>query len=135
MSKSDESGRGIIFLGDNPKEAAKKIMSATTDSEGVIHLDPVKQPGIANLLQILALLEQKDLQEVAKGWEGKTSYGEFKQAVAGQVEHFLSDFQTKLSQVDVAAVDAKLEDSEGKMRNVANETLLRAQQAVGLRRI
>lgn len=135
MSKSDDSGRGIVFLGDSPEEAAKKVMSATTDSEGVIHLDPAKQPGIANLLQILALLEQKDLQEVAKTWEGKTSYGDFKKAVAEQIKSFLTDFQTKLAQVDIAAIGQKLEDSEAKMNDVANETLLRAQQAVGLRRL
>jgi tryptophanyl-tRNA synthetase len=133
MSKSDESGKGIIFLGDNPDEAAKKVMSATTDSEGVIHLDQAKQPGIANLLQILALLEQKELSEVAKAWEGKTSYGEFKQAVAAHIRSFLTDFQTKLVQVDAKAVAAKLLESETEMRGVANETLLRAQKAVGLR--
>lgn len=135
MSKSDESGKGIIFLGDAPSEAAKKIMGATTDSEGVIHLDQAKQPGIANLLQILALLQQKDLSEVAGVWERKTSYGEFKKAVSNAVETFLTDFQAKLSAVDVAAIDAKLEDSEEKMRDTANETLLRAQKAVGLRRL
>jgi tryptophanyl-tRNA synthetase len=31
MSKSDESGRGVIFLTDTPEAARKKIMSATTD--------------------------------------------------------------------------------------------------------
>lgn len=55
MSKSDESGRGIIFLGDDPDDAAKKIMSATTDSFGNIHFDFEKQPGVSNLLQIQAL--------------------------------------------------------------------------------
>ena len=133
MSKSDESGKGIIFLGDDPKGAAQKIMSATTDSEGIIHLDQTKQPGIANLLQILALLSQKDITEVAQAWDGKTSYGEFKKAVADQVENFLSEFQSKLSAVDQATIDAKLSDSEEKMNTTANETLLRAQKAVGLR--
>src|SRR5262249_38079579 len=85
MSKSDESGRGIIFLGDNPDEAATKIMGATTDSVGAIHLDRAGQPGIANLLQILALLEQKSLEEVAQIYEGKTSYGELKQALADKM--------------------------------------------------
>jgi tryptophanyl-tRNA synthetase len=133
MSKSDESGKGIIFLGDKPEEAAKKIMSAATDSEGVIHLDQVKQPGIANLLQILSLLQQKDLPGVAQTWEGKTSYGEFKKTVAEEVQTFLSSFQAKLGQVDATALEQKLEDSEAKMREVSNETLLRAQKAVGLR--
>ena len=32
MSKSDESGRGVIFLSDSPDTARKKVMSAETDS-------------------------------------------------------------------------------------------------------
>jgi tryptophanyl-tRNA synthetase len=133
MSKSDESGKGIIFLGDSPEEAAKKVMSATTDSIGVIQLELATQPGIANLLQILALLQKRDLREVAATWNGKTSYGEFKQVVAQEVKTFLSDFQSKLARVDISAIDHKLEDSEAKMQVVSNETLLRAQKAVGLR--
>lgn len=135
MSKSDDSGRGIIFLGDEPEDAAKKVMGATTDSEGVIHYDPARQPGIANLLQISALLEQSDIQAIAHVWEGKTSYGELKKVVAEQVKVFLIAFQAKLAQVDSGAINRKLEDSETKMNVIAGETLLRAQQAVGLRKI
>ena len=54
MSKSDDTGKGVIFLTDDPAEAAKKIMSATTDDKSV-NYDPKEQPGISNLLQILAL--------------------------------------------------------------------------------
>src|SRR5690606_20583821 len=36
MSKSDESGKGVIFLNDTPEAARKKIMSAATDSFGDI---------------------------------------------------------------------------------------------------
>lgn len=133
MSKSDESGKGVIFLGDDPETAAKKIMSATTDSVGAVHLDRDKQPGISNLLQILALLEQKPLDDVAKAYEGKTSYGELKTAVAEQVKAFLTDFQKRLSEVDEQALQAKLEASETTMRDVANKALAKVQRAVGLR--
>jgi tryptophanyl-tRNA synthetase len=133
MSKSDESSRGIIFLGDAPDDAAKKVMSATTDSEASIHLDWAKQPGVSNLLQIVALLDQQDVAEVAKQWEGKSSYGELKQAVAERMRRFLTEFQAKLSGVDETALATKLEDSEVAMRDMANMTLRKAQQAVGLR--
>ena len=133
MSKSDESGKGVIFLGDNPEEAMKKVMGATTDSIGSIHFDWDKQPGISNLLQIQALLTQKALEETTKEWEGKTSYGELKKAVGENIKTLLTDFQTRLSQVDEAALQAKLEASETAMREVANNTLLKVQRAVGLR--
>lgn len=133
MSKSDESARGIIFLGDNPEDAAKKIMGATTDSIGKIHLDRDKQPGISNLLQILALLRETSLEEVAKDYEGKTSYGELKADVAGRVKQFLESFQERLAHVDETALQAKLEQSEAAMNDTANATLANVQRAVGLR--
>jgi tryptophanyl-tRNA synthetase len=133
MSKSDENGKGVIFLGDRPAEAAKKIMSATTDDKAEIHLDRANQPGIANLLEILALLRGKNLQETANEFEGQTRYGDFKQIVATEVQTFLTDFQMRLAAVDSKQVLAKLEQSEQALTTTANATLLRAQQAVGLR--
>jgi len=133
MSKSDDTGKGCIFLGDSPEEAAKKVMSATTDSVGAIHLDYDNQPGIANLLQILALLTGRSLKDVAAEHEGQERYGDFKKEVAEAVRAFLTDFQAKLANVDDAALIAAVETSEASMRETANETLLRVQKAVGLR--
>ena len=133
MSKSDDTGKGVIFLGDNPDAAAKKIMAATTDSIGQVHYGPAAQPGISNLLQILALLSHRSLTEVTGEWNGRANYGELKSAVAEGVRGFLSEFQTRLGAVDDAALLAKLETSEQAMNEIANATLLKAQRAVGLR--
>lgn len=133
MSKSDESGKGVIFLGDDPALAAKKIMSATTDDKAEIHFDRASQPGISNLLEVLALLRGSDLQQTIGEFEGQTQYGEFKKTVAEEVQKFLTDFQNRLTSVDSSAILAKLESSETQLRETANATLLRAQIAVGLR--
>lgn len=133
MSKSDDTGKGVIFLGDDPKAAAKKVMSATTDDRAEIHFDRDNQPGISNLLEILALLRGAKLADVIAEFEGQTRYGDFKKVVAAEVEQFLTDFQSKLANIDDASIIAKLERSEQAVAQTANETLLRAQQAVGLR--
>lgn len=133
MSKSDDSARGVIFLGDEPSAAAKKVMGATTDDLANIQYDPQNQPGISNLLQILALLQGVTLQEVRDTYEGQSSYGDFKKVVADAVESFLTDFQQRLSGVDDQVVISKLEQSEAALQPIAGATLLRAQQAVGLR--
>lgn len=133
MSKSDESGRGIIFLGDAPEDAAKKVMGATTDSLGSVHLDYDNQPGVSNLLQILALLQNRSLAEVAAEHEGQARYGDFKTTVADAVKAFLQDFQTRLASVDDAALQAKLQADEQVMNLQANATLRTVQEAVGLR--
>lgn len=133
MSKSDDSGRGVIFLNDEPSVAAKKVMGATTDDKAEINFDCDNQPGISNLLEILSLLQGVTLQSVIDKYKGQTGYGIFKAVVASEVEVFLTNFQKRLSEVDENAVIAKLEQSERDLTPIANETLLRAQQAVGLR--
>jgi len=133
MSKSDEFGKGVIFLSDTPEAAARKVMSAITDEEAFVRFDREKQPGISNLLEILALLQGRDLKEVVAEFEGQTRYGDFKAVVAEEVRQFLIDFQKKLHAVDESAVIKKLEASEKELSVTANATLLRAQQAVGLR--
>lgn len=133
MSKSDDTGKGVIFLGDDPAVAAKKIMSATTDDKAEVHFDRANQPGITNLLEILALLRGDDLQRTIGEFEGVTRYGDFKKVVADAVATFLTEFQTNLQSVSDEAILAKLQKSEQEMASTANETLYRVQQAVGLR--
>lgn len=133
MSKSDETGKGVIFLNDIPEEAAKKIMSATTDDKAFIRFDRDNQPGISNLLEILSLLRGTPLDVVVKEFEGETRYGDFKKVVAEEMKTFLAEFQEKMANIDELAVLEKLESSEEAMRKQANATLLRLQQAVGLR--
>ncbi len=133
MSKSVEDPAGTIILSDSPEDAAKKIMSATTDSLQSINLDWEKQPGISNLLQMIALLEGKKTSEVAGEWQGKTNYADLKKMAADQVSSFLRDFQAKLAGVSEEQILSKLTADEQKINEIANAKLLRVQQAVGLR--
>ncbi len=133
MSKSDDSGKGIIFMNDKPDEAAAKIMSATTDSVGKINLDFENQPGISNLLQIHALLGGESLEKSAQRYVGQESYGDLKKAVAEQVKDFLNDFQDRLAKVDEQKLAEKLQFSEQAMNEKGNQTLLKVQKAIGLR--
>ena len=139
MSKSDESGKGIIFLSDDPKSAHKKIMSATTDSIGKVQYDKENQPGISNLLEILTLVRQDagrevTLEQTTNEYFGMDRYGDFKRIVADEVAEFLENFQNRLAAVDEQAIEEKLTSSEKNMNVVANETLYRVQKAVGLRK-
>lgn len=133
MSKSIDDPAGTILLTDTPEAAAKKVMSATTDSAGIIKYDMAAQPGISNLLQILALLIGESVSEVARKWEGKTRYGDLKTAVANEVKVFLAGFQKRLDNIEEAELMRKLEASEFLMRDVAVQRLYKIQQAIGLR--
>jgi len=133
MSKSDDTGKGVIFLSDSPETAAKKIMSATTDDLASVRYDKAKQPGISNLIDILALLRGSTPQEVATEYEGVSRYGDFKKIVADEMAAFLRDFQERLSKIDDTILIIKLESSELAMNKIASRTLLDVQKAVGLR--
>lgn len=139
MSKSDDTGKGVIFLGDDPQAAHKKIMSATTDSLGKVQYDRDNQPGISNLLEILTLVRQDagrdvSLEQTISQYAGMERYGDFKRIVADEVAEFLANFQARLAAVDKQAIERKLESSERDMNVIANATLHRVQAAVGLRR-
>ena len=133
MSKSSNDQKSKINLADSPAQARKKIMAATTDSLGVINFDWQRQPGITNLLQLLAILTNRPQAEVNAEWVGQTQYGPLKRAVAEAVAAFLTDFQTRLAGISDETLLATLERSERAMNEVANTTLLRVQKAVGLR--
>lgn len=133
MSKSSENDKSKISLSDAPDQARKKIMSATTDSLGVINFDWQNQPGVTSLLQILAMLQNKPQDEVNQVWVGQSQYGQLKSTVAEVVAEFLADFQIKVSQISDSDLLAALEKAEQAMSQIANQTLHRAQVAVGLR--
>ena len=133
MSKSSDDAKSKILLSDNPDDAAKKIMGSTTDSIGTIHFDWENQPGITNLLQILALLSGREQENVNAEWVGKERYGDLKKAVAEVVKAFLVDFQARYDAIDTVVLEAKLQADEEAMAIRANDTLRRVQQAVGLR--
>lgn len=128
MSKSDETGKGVIFLTDTPETAKKKIMAAETDSLESVQYNYDEQPGVSNLLDILTLMGGHREEFI-----GQTQYGPLKVDVADKVGEFLNNFQTKLAQVDDAAIMGKLEASEQQMRDIASQRLYAVQKAVGLR--
>jgi tryptophanyl-tRNA synthetase len=133
MSKSDDTGKGVIFMTDTAEAAGKKILSATTDSIGRINYDKDRQPGVANLLDMLALFSGRSLDDVRQEYEGQEQYGPLKSAVADVVGAYLRDFQERLASVDDHLISARLNHSEIVMNEQANGTLIRVQRAVGLR--
>ena len=133
MSKSSDDEKSKINLSDSPETARKKIMSSTTDSVGQINFDWDMQPGVTNLLQLLAILTNRTQTEVNTEWVGQTQYGQLKNAVADAVADFLESFHARLDQITDEELIAALERSEAEMTKRANETLRRAQVAVGLR--
>jgi tryptophanyl-tRNA synthetase len=127
MSKSADSDKGVIFLSDSPERARKKIMSATTDSLGIINYDYEHQPGVTNLLEILKLFggEPKD-------YINKTEYGSLKSRVAELVVDFLSNLHNKRLQITTEEIEHMLCESENQANEQAQSTLNKAKSVLGL---
>ena len=133
MSKSTPAENSKIMLDDTPEKAAKKIMSATTDSLGKVKFDMFNQPGVSNLLTIEALVTDTPLQDVISTWAGETRYGELKKKVSSSVAGMLTEFQARLAEISDEQVYGLFELGERYANEVADEKLVEVQQAVGLR--
>lgn len=133
MSKSSAAPNSRIMMNDAPEVAIKKIMSATTDSLAKIQFDMFNQPGVSNLLQVEALVNDLPLQEVISAWAGESHYGDLKQKVATSVSTFLTDFQNKLGEIKDETILELLETGEKYANSVANQKLIKVQQAFHLR--
>jgi tryptophanyl-tRNA synthetase len=131
MSKS-EPGPGTILLTEDPAAAAKKISRAVTDSLGEIQYDPAHQPGLANLLEIFAALENTTPQAAAAQFAGQ-QYGALKGAVAEVVAARLTALQTRHAELlnDKAELHSILQRGATQARGVADATLASVRQALG----
>ena len=133
MNKSDNGdNKGTIFLMDNVETAKKKIMSAKTDSLGIVHFDEENQPGISNLMSILSKITSESFESIEARYKGK-GYGEFKREVAEVVANLLNEIQLRFKKFnDRNLLDEILSSGAKQAQVVANETLKRATKALGL---
>jgi tryptophanyl-tRNA synthetase len=58
MSKSHADPGSRILLTDTAEQISKKIMSALTDSQNYVSYDPNGRPGVSNLINIIAALDE-----------------------------------------------------------------------------
>jgi len=135
MSKSAESGAGIVWLLDEPNVTRKKIMRAVTDTDGVVSFDRAGKPGISNLLSIFAALTGRSIESLELEFEGK-GYGDFKKGlVEVVVEEFAPIRQRALDLLaDPAELDRILAVNADRASEVAEATLAKAYERVGLLR-
>ncbi len=131
MSKSETDTKGTIDLLDDPAVARKKIMSAVTDSVGIIQYDPESQPGLANLLTIQSVLANEPIEDIVKRYEGK-GYGELKKEIGQTVYDFLTDLQAKYKKIiESNVIDQILEEGAKKASYVANKKIRKVYKKIG----
>ena len=134
MSKSDTNKKAIITLLDDLKTIEKKIKSAVTDSEGIVSYDPINKPGVANLLTIEAALTGESIDNLVAKYDG-SGYGDFKASVAKAVTEHLAPIQERYAALlDSEELDKILDAGAEKANYLANKTLKKMENAMGLGR-
>ncbi len=131
MSKSYEN---TIDIFEDAKSMRKKIMRIVTDSRP---MEDAKDPDTDPLYQLYCLFADPAAREAmaAKYRAGGFGYGEVKKALAEAAESFFAAFRERRSQLaaDPAKVAQILADGSQRARRKAQQVLLRAQQACGLK--
>jgi tryptophanyl-tRNA synthetase len=133
MSKSLDSPQGTIRLLDDPGAITKRIKSAMTDSDNEVRFDPDTKPGVSNLLQILAAVTARPVEQVTNEFAG-AGYGALKTAVADAVVEFVRPLQARYAELerDPAEVARILGIGADRAEGMADRVLARVRDAVGL---
>lgn len=135
MSKSAESDAGVLWLLDEPKVSAKKIMRAVTDSEGAVRFDRDEKPGVSNLLVIYSALTGRDIAAIEDEYAGR-GYGDFKKGLAEVVVDEFEPVRERALELlaDPAELDRVLAVNAEKAASVAEKTLADVYDRIGLLR-
>lgn len=133
MSKeAPDDAAGCIRLLDSPDVVRRKVMRAVTDSAHEVRYDPEIQPGVANLLDILAAcVDEPDPAALAARYG---SYGALKKDVADAVVALLTPLRTRYADLaaDPGYVDATLRKGAEQAHALAEPTVADAKRAIGL---
>ena len=135
MSKSAESGAGIVWMLDEPDVTRKKIMRAVTDTDGVVSFDRAGKPGISNLLSIYSALTGRTVADIELEYDGK-GYGDFKKGLVEVVVGTFGPIRERALDLlsDPAELDRVLAGNAERAEEVAERTLAKAFDAIGLLR-
>jgi tryptophanyl-tRNA synthetase len=135
MSKSAESHAGVIWLLDEPKHTAKKIMRAVTDTDGVVAFDRENKPGISNLLTIFSVLGGRSIDALVDDYAGR-GYGDFKKDLAEVVVGAFGPIRERVLELldDPAELDRLLAINADRASEVAEATLAKVYDRIGFLR-
>ncbi|HWL01599.1 MAG TPA: tryptophan--tRNA ligase [Microbacteriaceae bacterium] len=135
MSKSASSEKGVVWLLDDPAVSAKKIKSATTDSDGSVRYAPKDKPGVSNLLTIYSALSERPIGEIETEYAGR-GYGDFKSGLADLVVDTFAPIRARALELldDPAELDRVLAANADRAAEIADATLARVYDRVGFLR-
>ena len=135
MSKSCQNPKSSVFLLDTERDIRKKIMSAVTDSEGVIRFDEENKPGLSNLLSIYSVFSGRSVEDVVAQFEGG-GYGDLKKSLAELLVERITTIQDNYNRVmQSGIIDDALDRGRDYTNAIAKEKYETVRKLVGYGRI
>jgi len=132
MSKSAPlEAPGVIRLLDEPDAVRRKIRRAVTDGLNRLVYDPVAQPGLANLAEIVAALTDESPEDVLAA---ASSYGALKDTCADVVIAELTPLRERHDALlrDPGELRRRLDRGAQRASEVSGRVLQRARRAMGV---
>lgn len=134
MSKSDDNEKSRINLLDPENIIKKRIKSAMTDSLGTVKYDPIKRPGISNLMTIYSLMDKKTFDEIEAIYDGK-GYKEFKEDLGEIVYQELKPIQERYNElINSKELHDILDSGRERATKVAYKKIMKLNDRIGLGR-
>ncbi|KAL2830626.1 hypothetical protein BJY01DRAFT_227138 [Aspergillus pseudoustus] len=133
MSKSHVDERSRIILTDSPDDIRRKVKVALTDSEPGISYDPVRRPGVSNLIEIISHLDGRSCREITQSYES-ANLRALKSDVADRIIEVLAPIRDKYYSLmaNSAHLDAIAEQGAQNARANAEITMNKVRKAMGL---
>ena len=131
MSKSSDDINGTIYFNDEKDNILKKFKSSVTDSENIVKYDPKNKPGISNLIEIYAAVNDKEISETEKEFEN-SQYGEFKIAVAETVIDYLDPIKKNFEDLTSDNLEDIVVSNLKSAKDSAQKTIIEVEEALGI---
>jgi tryptophanyl-tRNA synthetase len=132
MSKSaPEDAPGVVRMLDGGDVIRRKVRRAVTDSDNELRYDPDRQPGLANLAEVLSTLTGVAPPDALAGY---SRYGELKDACAEAIIADLEPIRRRHDQLMRDPVELRRLLARGAERasSVAEPVLRRARESIGI---
>jgi tryptophanyl-tRNA synthetase len=133
MSTTGGTPAGTVYVDEEPDSIVKKFKRAQTDSGSeIVRADD--KPGIANLIEILAIVRGTTPDEIERAYAGSSRYGDFKRDVGEEVAAWLAPVRERYAELqgDAAAIEDILAAGAQKAQALSAPVVQDVREAMGV---
>jgi len=134
MSKSDPNENNFVSFMDEPTRIIKKLKRAVTDSDNEIRYDRENKPGVSNLIELMAGVTDRTIEDVETAYRDVQGYGYLKVDTGEAIVALVEPIQQRYQEIraDMPALKAILQQGAEKASERAERQLVKVKEVIGL---